>query len=346
MKPLCTAPFTDFGIAAESYSSCCMSYIRYNDTDASSALNNKTITDVREAMIEHRFDDLPDSCKYCISSDLQHRFQQDNAVISTNVSVSDVRNLILYPSNECSGACIMCGDEFSRTYSKQYNPEQIQNIDNIDECIQSINDVTGADTIRILGGNLQDMKRGTELVESLIDADVNEVTIVTNGNSSTMRDGSDFFTHMFNLHMSGKHVRLVISIDGVEDVNNVQRRFINYNRLCEFISKAKTYRSMYDVSLLATITLYNIERFPELTSAFPDIEIGIGFISMPTNMAMSNAHPDFMKHSISVMQNADDCTANRRVLNELKSVQSFSKYSHVNWLAFCKETLQKAKRKT
>ncbi len=339
-KPLCSAPFTDFGIAAQSYSSCCMSYIRYEADNIHDAINHDTITQVRQSMIDHDVKSLPQACQSCIATNMHIRFQR-NVEAKLEMKLSEVRDLILYPSNECSGACIMCGDEFSRTYSRTYS-KTTNKIDNVDECLLAIEQSTNAESIRILGGNIQDMERGVEIFDALDRSRAEEITIVTNGNTSKMRDGSCIFTRLMKLHFSGKHVRLVISIDGVESVNNFQRKFINYERLNTFINDSKNLSTQIDVSLLSTMTMYNIERFDELSELHDDIELGIGFIVMPERMSLFNAPPEFINSMVEKYEALQNNTANKRVYNELVGIQRNSRYEHVKWVEFCHETIKKA----
>jgi organic radical activating enzyme len=159
-------------------------------------------------------DTLPLGCRVC--SDLESRNQispriHRNKFFQEHPIQTNIVDLDLFPSNVCNLTCVMCSPKFSSAIGMEQKKmgliTEVINFDETDLICNTISTLSNIQSVGLAGGEFFYAKHAQKILQSIIDANINELKITTNG--------TIFNIEQINLLSKISKLRLWFSIDGV-----------------------------------------------------------------------------------------------------------------------------------
>lgn len=253
------------------YHVCCYGdQLQSTNVDANSieSFNSENMFRIRSEMISGK---KPSACNYCYKQEdkgiYSPRMRENESWARWTVthsaiekSLSDFSNKeLMRPisydlrySNTCTLKCRMCNSSSSSTINAEYQklnskwPEKFWTIGNhrINHEIELHKDIQ---KIYLAGGEPLVEPLNLELLENVAKHNPN-LTILIN---TSLNNLSDKFLQVLNKF---KYLTLVISIDGIYEVNDYIRHGSNFNKILENIEKI----SHHDIMFSTCVSIYNI----------------------------------------------------------------------------------------
>ena len=261
-------------------------------------INNATWTDLRENFIQGSCHTSA-ICTRCSAAEtaggdsarqLNNRYFADNLqidiiasinnIIANNYITTHIASLDYMPSNYCDYACIMCSGGAStrrgafeiKVYSKT-KEVTIKNIDIADDFYQILN---GVELLNFTGGETILQKQVHTLIEYLIAHDLaKNITITMLTNAST------YPTKLIEQFTKFKNIFYTISIDGIGDVIEYQRRGASWSTV---EANATQLWNSKGCVVNYVLTAVNVFRFTEFLAWAYNNKINRIFISMVFNV--------------------------------------------------------------
>jgi hypothetical protein len=178
-------------------------------------------------------------------------------IIANDYQSSEIRALDYFPSNYCNYECIMCdGGASSNRFVfevKVYGIKQTMQINDVDSDFYKILDTV--EIINFTGGETVLQKQVVDLMDYLIEKDLAKNIIIT-----LIANASSFPAKLEERLRKFKDVFFTISLDGIEDVIEYQRRRSDWNTVKE--NSVKIYNSFGSV-INYVLTAVNVFGFGE-----------------------------------------------------------------------------------
>jgi hypothetical protein len=209
------------------------------DTNIADARNNDMWKTVRRAFIEGSVTDVP-ACSACAFNErngatsarqMNNHFYSEflsidivkevKDIIANDYQVDKLLSIDYYPSNYCNYECIMCAGGASskrQTFEITYlNSKQTLKLNPADADFYSLLD--NIEIINLTGGETILQKQVEELMDYLIEKDLAKNVVIT-----LIANASSFPDKLMEKFRKFKHVFYTISVDGVGDIIEYQRR--------------------------------------------------------------------------------------------------------------------------
>ena len=213
------------------------------NTTIADARNNDEWKTVRRAFIEGSVNDVP-ACSACAFNErsgatsarqMNNHFYSEflsvdiveevKDIISNDYQADKILSIDYYPSNYCNYECIMCAGGASskrHTFEITYlNSKQTLKLNPADSDFYSL--LENVEIINLTGGETILQKQVEELMDYLIEKDLAKNIVIT-----LIANASSFPNKLIEKFKKFKDVFYTISIDGVGDVIEYQRRGSNW----------------------------------------------------------------------------------------------------------------------
>jgi len=291
----------------------------YTDT-ISSIKNHAFLKDLRQNFINDRA--LPEMCSRCIADEIasdgkysRRLSRLDNyidftfEVNSNGELLSEVQDLDLRPSNTCNLKCIMCNPWDSSKWGEDidvYNSTFLQfptqeDLNILREHINKAKQYTDWEELLSLSNNLKRvfiaggepfyMKNALKFLQDLVNADV-----AKNINLEITTNAVSINSELIVLLQQFMDVRITISIDGVENVNDIIRYPTDWDAYC--LNIELLYNSFPDkiyfnttVSALNLLDIVNIINF---TTKYKNSSIILGECVEPDLLSINSLKPEII----------------------------------------------------
>lgn len=290
MKPnndeFCILPWVHASISNSGKVSPCCRIIQYNPEPFGS-LHKNTLSEIRgnprfsefrEMMLNRQ---TPLNCKECHLQEmanlptLRTLFNKKYESIAQHIKTKKINEPLpmrygeIRFSNVCNLACRTCGIESSSRWHKDHlelhgasnkifyshaNKEQGL----INDFINNIDEV---DTIYFAGGEPLLHSGHYQLLQTLIDLNRTDITLVYNSNLTTLKLGP---SHVFHLWDKFKTVTIYASIDATHERFNLIRHGEEWNVVENNIKKVKLFMPRINVVFSITISILNLFHLPDL----------------------------------------------------------------------------------
>ena len=209
------------------------------DTTIADARNNNMWKTVRRAFIEGSVNDVP-ACSACAfnerngatsAREMNNHFYSEflsvdivkevKDIVANDYQVDKLLSIDYYPSNYCNYECIMCAGGASskrHTFEITYlNNKQTLKLNPADNDFYSLLD--NIEIINLTGGETILQKQVEDLMDYLIEKDLAKNIVIT-----LIANASSFPDKLMEKFKKFKHVFYTISVDGVGDIIEYQRR--------------------------------------------------------------------------------------------------------------------------
>lgn len=197
-----------------------------------------------------------------------------------NIDSVSLKYLEIGFDNICNLTCDGCWEEFSSAWSKIKNPDadRKSHIVSISEIKDSS---AGIEKIVFLGGEPLMTNRHRRFLSSLPTREILEVIYYTNG--TFLLDSASI-----EILNSCKTVKFILSIDGVEDLNDKVRSGSSWSSIIEFISQIKSLK--FDLHIHSVIHKNNWFGFSELADFVDSIQVNwsVGLLTFPEYLCIDN----------------------------------------------------------
>lgn len=195
MKKYCVMPFVSVRIEdvhnknSMGIRPCC--YYKPRESEVFLSLEQYLESDFLKKLQQHFLteNELPSGCESCRGFEnnnlmsvrkLKNQFFNNEIVTSTSL-----REIDLFPSNVCNLHCLMCGPKNSSAIAAEQKKlgwiQEINNFDITDQVCNDLKKITNLEYMTIAGGELFYFKNGTKLLNSVVDSNVKNLLVFTNG---------------------------------------------------------------------------------------------------------------------------------------------------------------------
>ncbi len=263
--------------------------------------NSKTLCELRKNMLSGL--ETPSVCQRCIDDEnkglvsrrhlekINNFIAIDQAKLVTNENgildcqMAPLRVLDIKLGNRCNLACRMCGPTHSSSWYEEWYQTRFKNfsdgekkqnliekngkiildndpyhwIDNIDFWNSSLSQTKEIREIHFSGGEPLLLSRHTDILNKIIDSGFsNGICLTYNTNLTVLPD------EITKLWRQFKFVRIGVSIDGVEEVNNYIRHPSRFQAIEKNLHRLNNDFNNVDFWLTTTLSILNIGRYTEL----------------------------------------------------------------------------------
>jgi len=290
----CDLPFYHLYIDGKWLKPCCINTEEYRGEPN---FNHKNLVSFRQKMLKGG---VPESCNDCkikedsgVTSYREYNqelnpdpvYDHNNGIMKTKPFTFDIRL-----DNTCNLKCVMCGPDQSSKWledidvykdhidsSISYKKSKTERLSNLNLVIEMIKD--NASFISLLGGEPFQMKSAKKLLTSLTDWNKENTKILITTNSM-INENND----LFNVLTDYKKVYFMISIDGVDDVNDYIRYPSNWIKFLEGVELLQ--KNSVEVRFNLTVSALNL----------PDIQnVQTLADKMNIKLILNNLHlPEFL----------------------------------------------------
>jgi hypothetical protein len=280
-KDICLFPFFGvfYPVSSNTLLTCCVSNSPSSIKDNSllATFNNQKWKDLRKHFLSGSCHDISE-CSMCSSSEKQNNTSvrktnnqyyaehlnidintNINNIVQNNYAANQIYSLDVMPSNFCDFECIMCNGQASTKralFEQKYKKEK--------KIISIKHDRSGdffkvLDKIQILnltGGETLLQPEVHTYIDYLIDNN-----LAKNVSLHLLTNASSYPTKLLDKFVHFKKINLTVSLDGIEEIIEYQRRGANWNKIK--VNSEMLIRN-FDASINCVLTAVNIFRIDKL----------------------------------------------------------------------------------